>query len=1063
MKILGLAFACLSLAGCSIIASSGDYEIPVDGGPDTGLDGAFADTQSDADVASQDGNTGMDVGPAPDCSDNEECNATNASAICGFEGTCVIESCFDGFADCDMAFNNGCEINTNESIDHCGRCGEVCDFEQADESCVNGTCEFEGCQEGFGDCNGNPPFDGCEVRLNTAAACGSCEVQCRFPTSLCDVQDDGSAICVPNCEDGEMECNGGCVDFATDPSNCGACLAPVCPAPPRAMATCEMSSCSYACEEGRGDCNLMQGDGCEVDTTTTVEHCGMCEMACEGMNALWTCAESACVVDQCDPIDQFSNCDGDDSTGCEVDILNDSMNCGGCGVICDGPCVDGFCDPIEEVTGQDEHICVRRSSGTMFCWGTNLNGQLGDGTFTARPLPAMVLDPATMSEAFLVREISVGQSNTCAIDMDGDIWCWGSSAGGATGAPEIPTTRPRRLFGDATFNARTFTQIAGGQRSNCAVDDEQHVWCWGSNSGSQLGTGVAGGSEPLPARVADVDLSPLDEPVAQLVYGSGHGCVRLVDGSVRCWGLNDRGQVGTGAVGNENHAEDVGLSGIVDIAAGDNHTCAVSAAGNMWCWGINDNGQFGNGTAMGSLAPQVIAVGVVSDISAGLEHTCASVDGEPRCWGRGDDGELGTGTLVDSRVPATPAGVSAEALLTAVHNYTCAFGEDGLDCWGSNARGQLGRDATIVRTAPTPVTGLSMATEISVERTHSCAVSDGDVYCWGQDPDGFGRLGGAPIGATPGNIRSATSVRTAINGTSITTTTGTAFGFGFNSGGRIQFGTGPRLAPSAMTFSGNVDEVGMGTTFACALQGSVVNCRGLDDNGQLGRGVIGGGVDDGPAQPVVGLSASQLSVGPSYVCALRSDDQVVCWGDNNGGQLGDAGLLDSPTPLAIAPLDDAIMVTAGYRHACAIQRSAGGASSGQVWCWGRNAERQSGGAVPTTSVTPNMVSGLSDAIHVQAYTSHSCAIRSGGQAVCWGNNQNYELGDGTTDESATPVDVVGLNDAVALGSGGIDAPATCAVRADGSASCWGGCWDGICGTGEDLALPTAAPVQGLEL
>lgn len=1062
VKISGLVIACLSLAGCSIIASSGDYEIPVDGGPDSGIDGAPADTQTDADVATPDVPVLVDVGPAPDCTDDEECNATNANASCGFEGTCVVESCFDGFADCDMAYNNGCEINTNESIDHCGRCGEICDFEQAEESCVAGTCEFQGCQDGFGDCNGNPGFDGCEVRLTSAMACGSCDVRCRAPTSLCDVQDDG-AVCVPNCEAGEMECNGGCVDFTSDPANCGACEAPICPTRPRAVAVCEMSVCGYACEEGRGDCNEMQNDGCEVDTTSTIEHCSMCGMACEGMNALWTCTDSACAVDQCDPIDQFSDCDGDAATGCEVDILNDSMNCGGCGVICDGLCGGGFCEPIDEVTGQDEHICVRRRSGTMFCWGTNISGQLGDGTATARPQPVMVLDPATMSEPFLVRDISVGQSNTCAIDTDGDIWCWGSSAGGATGAPELPTTRPRRLFGDATFNARTFTEIAAGQRSNCAVDDAQHVWCWGSNSGSQLGTGVAGATMPLPARVADVDLTPLDEPVAQLVYGSNHGCARLVDGSVRCWGLNDRGQVGTGAVGNVNHAEAVGLSGIVDIAAGANHTCAVNAAGAMWCWGINDNGQFGNGSTSGSLGPQAVILGVVEDITAGLEHTCGTVDGQARCWGRGADGELGTGTLVGSPVPVTPVGVSSNALLTAVHNYSCAFGIDGLECWGSNARGQLGRDPTIVRTAPTAVTGITMGTGISIERTHSCAVSDGDVFCWGQDPDDFGRLGGAPAGATPTPIRSATSVRTAINGTSITTTTGGALGFGFNSGGRIQFGTGARLTPVAMTFMGTVDEVGMGSTFACALQGSVVNCRGLDDNGQLGRGVIGGGVDDGPSQPVVGLSASQLSVGPSYVCAVRSDDQVVCWGDNTAGQLGDSGLPDSASPVAISALDDAIMVSTGYRHACAIQRSVGGASSGQVWCWGRNSERQSGDPVPNSSIAPNMVSGLSDAISVQAYTSHTCAIRVGGQAVCWGNNENYELGDGTTDESATPVNVVGLTNAMVLGTGGLDAPATCAVRSDGTASCWGGCWDGICGTGEALALPTAAPVQGLDL
>ncbi|MFT5357984.1 MAG: alpha-tubulin suppressor-like RCC1 family protein, partial [Polyangiales bacterium] len=702
VKISGLAVACLTLAGCSIVANSGDFEIPVDGGPgsDAQMDGDVRiDVPSDGGPDTQaDVSVGVDVGPAPDCTEDEECNATNANAICGFEDTCVVQDCVEGFADCDMAFNNGCEIHTTESADNCGRCGEVCDFDNAEESCINSVCEFEGCQDSWGDCNGNLPFDGCEVRLTSGGACGTCETVCLIPTSLCDVQ-EGVALCVPNCEAGEIECEGGCVNIETDPANCGVCGAADCPTPARATAICETSMCGFECEEGRGDCNEMQSDGCEVDTLATVEHCGMCGMACEDMGALWTCNAGTCEIDQCDPVDQFSDCDGIEATGCEVDILNDPMNCGGCGIVCDGLCGSGYCDPIDEVTGQDEHVCIRRRSGTMLCWGTNLSGQLGDGTSTARVLPTIVLDPESMmSASFLVREISVGQSNTCAIDVAGEIWCWGSSAGGATGSPVIPTIRPRRLSGDAAFTARTFTEIAGGERSNCAVDDAQHAWCWGSNSTSQLGIGVAGSTVPLPTRVADTDLTPLDELVVQLAIGNAHGCARLMDGSVRCWGQNDRGQAGTGVLGEVNSAQDVGLSGIVDIAAGDHHTCAADAAGAMWCWGINDNGQFGNGTTVGSLAPLAVTVGVVSNLSAGLEHTCGSVDGLPRCWGRGDDGELGTGALVDSQEPAMPLGVSSSALLIAVHNYSCAFGSDGLSCWGSNARGQLAREATIIRT-----------------------------------------------------------------------------------------------------------------------------------------------------------------------------------------------------------------------------------------------------------------------------------------------------------------------------------------------------------------------------
>lgn len=1048
MKISGFAFLSLALTGCTVLAGTSDFEV-LDGG--TGSD-------AQPDVNRDGGEDTHDSGPELQCMNDMDCNATNGTATCSAAGTCLL-TCLDGFGDCDGEFSNGCEVDLSTSLDNCGSCGDVCNFEQANETCEAGMCNFAGCQEGFGDCNMNLIADGCEASLLQASACGSCDNVCEGATPLCDRR-DGGVLCVPSCIEPDEECEGRCVDITTDPMNCSMCGAADCVAPTNAVATCEASMCSFACDAGRGDCNDMEEDGCEVDTNSSVEHCGTCGEACEGMNAVWTCDSSICAIDRCES-DQFQDCDMTDATGCEVDLMNDPMNCGGCGDVCEGVCQNGYCDPIVDVEGRASHVCLRRLSGQMMCWGINFAGQLGNGSFTPSVLPMLVLDPeAAGVEPFLVQDIAVGERSTCAIDDAGEIWCWGGSAGSATGLT-ANTTVPQRLNGGAAYSARVFTQIAGGDRSYCALDDEQHIWCWGNNGNSQLGIGRAGGAVAEPERVAGLDTMPLDEEFSQVVYGNLHGCGLLVDNTVRCWGRNNRGQAGIGAVGEADRAWDVGLSDIVELAAGNDHTCAVDTMGAMHCWGINDNGQFGNGMIAQSNAPVMTLVSGVSNLSAGLEHTCASVDGQPHCWGRGDDGELGTGARVDSRVPVELTDVSSTATLIAVYNYSCAIDGGRLSCWGSNARGTLGREPTILRTEPTMLSGLGMITTgISIEQEHACAISDSIVYCWGIDTGNFGRLGGAPIGAVPTSIRPADSVHAVVNGTVINTGAG-PFGFGFSSAGRIDAGSGPRLTPTAMGFTGTVDEVGMGTSFSCARQGAVVNCRGYNGRGQLGRGTISDTTDDGPAQPVVGLLASQLSVAPLYSCATDVGGQVVCWGDNENGQLGNSSMTDSGTPVAIAPLDDTIMVSAGQNHACAIQRASPGDTSGQVWCWGRNSERQTGAMDFGQRVAPSEVFGLFDATSVAAYSTHSCAIRSGGQMVCWGSNQNYELGDGTTTDSRVPVDVVGLTDAAALGTSGIGSWATCATRSDGDALCWGGCWDGVCGTGEALVRLDSALVGGL--
>ena len=162
---------------------------------------------------------------------------------------------------------------------------------------------------------------------------------------------------------------------------------------------------------------------------------------------------------------------------------------------------------------------------------------------------------------------------------------------------------------------------------------------------------------------------------------------------------------------------------------------------------------------------------------------------------------------------------------------------------------------------------------------------------------------------------------------------------------------------------------------------------------------------------MVGLTdAVQLALGIQHACALRRGGDVVCWGANSDGQLGDGTRVDHAAPAAVMGVSDATSIAAGPRHTCVVLRA------GTVRCWGNNTHGELGnGSDATSSPTPVEVTGLSMGTGAGAlgaigseYTGHTCAVRAPGDVRCWGYNANGQLGDGTTVDRRAPVAVVGI-------------------------------------------------------
>lgn len=289
------------------------------------------------------------------------CATTHGEPTCD-EGTCSI-TCAADFDDCDGDPMNGCEINLEESVLHCSECGAACPDEEGTPSCDEGKCFIAQCSGELGDCD-NDRENGCEADFRTDPRnCAACGVECLVANGeaacsngICEV-----AGCIPADLDSELpgygDCNDdyadGCEQVLNTLKHCGACDAPCTAEQNVHSVSCASGVCSVSnCMLPWGDCNGSPLDGCEVDTSSAVHHCGACGAPCSSAHGTPTCANAVCSI-TCNA--NYDDCDGNAmANGCEAHLLTDPNNCGSCEQVCvvahgtpgcaDGECTVAACD-----------------------------------------------------------------------------------------------------------------------------------------------------------------------------------------------------------------------------------------------------------------------------------------------------------------------------------------------------------------------------------------------------------------------------------------------------------------------------------------------------------------------------------------------------------------------------------------------------------------------------------------------------------------------------------------------------------------------------------------------
>lgn len=615
--------------------------------------------------------------------------------------------------------------------------------------------------------------------------------------------------------------------------------------------------------------------------------------------------------------------------------------------------VEQLTDAVQ-ITAGESHTCARKADGTAVCWGDNGDSQLGNGDpgDLDSSIPVAVVDPAdqTLQTPLAnVLDISGGEGHTCAIVGTG-VMCWGENFAGQLGDGTNTDSRvPVSVLG----LSGTPQRITAGENHTCVLMDDNTAQCWGSNNEGQLGIGVVGTDSAVPVTVAG------GFTITAIEAGEDHTCALDDAGNVYCWGDNGFGQLGNGG-GPDTGAGAQVFSGVTVLGVGNNHVCAADAPGTITCWGRNDAGQLALNSQLSSDTPITVPapVGTADSLVAGDDFNCALSSGAAHCWGANFSFQLGNNSTRPAAIPVAPddggSPLTNVTGLRAEHTIACALQGTEAKCWGQSDTDSTdsvnGSDNTIetprvlVNTVPRPVIDMAIGPQNMWATT---SVANEELWCWGDNA--------------------------------------------FHSCG-IRGDTGELGAARQVDYFTTAAMISNGFSHTCALVGGVVQCIGSNNDAKLGDPAATS--SDGLGTPVTALlpagTVDALDAGNNHTCALIAGG-VYCWGDNDEGQLGDGTQNDSDVTGSIAkallPADDAIAIDTHDDYSCAIR------SNDQLWCWGRNdGDKFATGGTDVTIDTPVQVPGLT-VTDMGLGDDHICVIDSIDSSVkCWGSNLNGQIG-----------------------------------------------------------------------
>lgn len=358
------------------------------------------------------------------------------------------------------------------------------------------------------------------------------------------------------------------------------------------------------------------------------------------------------------------------------------------------PAASQTCDTWVTLAPGHSHSAALRADGTLWTWGFNSLGQLGDGTTTAKHSPAKIGTDNNWAA------VSSGYYHTAALKTDGTLWTWGWNQHGQLGnGSTVNKTLPVQIGTDSDWVA-----VSAGFYQTLALKSDGTLWAWGDNGFGQLGNGT-GSSSLSPIKIGT------DNDWASVSTGMYHSGALKTDGTLWTWGYNGDGRMGDGTTTGKLIPTQIGTDNDwTIIVAGDLRTAAMKSDGTLWVWGYNNDlvSGVGGGSNANILSPAQIGTDHdwTTEKSFALMHNAAlKTDGTLWTWGRNDEGQLGDGTTANKYSPVKIGTDSDWVDVYAGGYHTLALKSDGtLWTWGANNNGQLGDGTTTFRSVPGQIT-----------------------------------------------------------------------------------------------------------------------------------------------------------------------------------------------------------------------------------------------------------------------------------------------------------------------------------------------------------------------
>ena len=626
-------------------------------------------------------------------------------------------------------------------------------------------------------------------------------------------------------------------------------------------------------------------------------------------------------------------------------------------------------DNVVSVSLGSEHSAIITKGGSLYMWGCNYAGELGDGTNTNRYTPVKIMDN--------VASVSLGNYHSAAITKDGSLYMWGMNDFGQLGdGTSLDKSKPTKIMDDVV-------SVSLGGYHSAAITKDGNLYMWGENSSGQLGDGTTV-NKNKPLKVAS--------NVQSVELGYSHTTVISKDGELYTWGYNKYGQLGNGTTTNSSNPIKI-MNDIVSCVGGGSHIIALKKDGTVYTWGYNNYGQLGDGTTTDRTSPVAIQIydhtnvltssgikhGIIPDngnysfestgeivqIAAGSSHSAAvTKDGDLYMWGYNGEGQLGVSTnentnapvLVNNSTTTLPAKSIKSVALGDWHS--AAITKDGsLYMWGSNDYGQLGDGTTTDRY--TPVKIMDNVASVSLGGSHSAAVTkDGSLYMWGS------------------NFRGQLGDSTTTN----------------------------RYTP--VKIMDNVVSVSLGSCHSAAItKDGDLYMWGSDVYGQLGDGMYDSKSAPRSVPIKIMKNVKLIGLGGYHSAAITNDGNLYTWGYNKYGQLGDGTTkgdgsmnfygesIQKRMPQRVA--SNVQSVKLGFDYTTVISKDGG------LYTWGYNNYGQLGNGTTTNSSNPIKI--MNDVVSCAGNDCHTIVLKKDGTVYTWGYNRYGQLGDGTTTDRTSPV------------------------------------------------------------